>query len=126
MARKNGNLPKRGRGRPRNDEQLQLLDVGPANLKKIAPLARQYNQIMHERCELLTQEVELKKKILELVHKEKLSRLPDGAIRFECEGTMIEVVPTDEVIRIKEKKAAKRSTPKKGMAKTVAATQGEA
>lgn len=116
----------RKRGRPRKGEQLPLIDVGPKNLKKIGPLVRKYSAIMHERVKLLESECKLKQQILNLVNKEHLSRLPDGSIRFTCDGTMIEIIPRDEVIRIKEHKTAKGNTKTSAsMAATVAATEKE-
>lgn len=83
-------------------EQLELIDVGPENLEKIGPHARKYKSAQKKRLTALDEEVKEKNIIKQLVHESGLKRLPDGSIRFRCEGMRIEVIPTDEKIKIKE------------------------
>jgi|GEM_PF-2311584 len=136
MGKASGTSGKRGRGRLKGSgkrqtsesiegEQLSLIDVGPENLKEIMPWARRYNAAMHERLAALQKECEAKEKILALVKEAKLSRLPDGSIRFKCQGMTISVTPRDEVIQIKEDKPEKEDGKGNGMAATVAATEKE-
>ena len=83
-------------------EQLDLIDVGPENLEKIAPHARRYKAALKKRLADLDLEVKEKNIIQQLVHESGLKRLPDGSIKFRCEGMRIELIPTDEKIKIKE------------------------
>ena len=87
---------------PKPGEQLQLIDVGPANLKKIKPLVSAYKDAQATRIAALQDEVKYKQRILEEAHKAKLNRLPDGKIRFTCDGFLVEITPRDEVIKIKD------------------------
>ena len=83
-------------------EQLDLIDVTPENAKKIIPIARAYRKVVAERVELTNKETELKKKILDLVKESKLPRLPDGIIKFKCDGLTIIITPSDDKIKVKE------------------------
>ena len=83
-------------------EQMDLIDVGPENLEKIAPHARKYRAAMKKRLAALDIEVKEKNIIRQLVYDSGLKRLPDGSIKFKCEGMRIEIIPTDEKIKIKE------------------------
>ena len=83
-------------------EQLELIDVGPANLKAIKPIARRYRNAMKRRVDALAEEVEAKQQILALIKDAKLSRLQDGTIRFKCDGMLITVTPRDELVKVKE------------------------
>ena len=95
-------------------EQLPLIDVGPKNLKKIAPHVVKYKAAMKARQASLKIEVEEKQEILALVLQAELKPLPNGHITFTCEGIDIDIEPRDFVIHTsthKEKK--KRGRPKK-------------
>lgn len=85
-------------------EQLELIDVTPENLKKIIPIARAYRKIVKDRVQFTNKETELKNKLLQLVKDAELKRLPDGKIRFKCDGLTVTVTPCDEKISIKENK----------------------
>jgi hypothetical protein len=87
--------------------QLELIDVGPKNLKVIAPHARKYREIVKERLELQKVEADEKEIIRDLISKSGLKHLPNGHITFECEGLIIDVEPRDEVIHVNEKKEKK-------------------
>jgi len=114
---------KKGSGRkPVVEEQLQLIDVGPENLKEIAPIAREYRTTLKEKRKLLAKEVELKAKLHELIKVANLNRLPDGNIRFTCEGLLIIVKYRDELIQVKEQKE-KTSEIEKSMQQTVEETE---
>ncbi len=85
-------------------EQLELIDVTPENLKAIKPIAKRYKAAMKRRMEALAEETKAKQEILALVKEAKLSRLADGSIKFLCDGTEIEIVPRDELVKVKDKK----------------------
>lgn len=88
-------------------EQLDLIDVTPENLKKIIPVARAYRKVVKERVEFTNRETALKTDLLNLIKEAKLKRLPNGNIKFKCDGLTITVTPTDEKISIKEEKDKK-------------------
>jgi hypothetical protein len=88
-------------------EQIPLIDVGPENLKKIAPVAREYKKVLRNRIKLLSAEVKLKQKLHGLIKQSKLKPV-DGKIKFFCEGLDIEVEYRDEVIHIREHKEPKK------------------
>ena len=86
-------------------EQMDLIDVGPKNLKEISSHAKRYQAAMKRRANALTEETHEKQAILDLVKKANLSRLQDGTIKFTCDGMLITITPRDELVRIKEKPA---------------------
>ena len=83
-------------------EQMDLIDVAPANVKKIKPVAKKYEAAKRARMAAGEEEAELKERLLELVHEAKLSRLEDGTIRFKVDGMLITVTPRDELIKVKD------------------------
>jgi hypothetical protein len=85
-------------------EQIPLIDVGPQELKKIIPLAKNYKAAVKTRVTALEEEVAYKKQLLELVEAEGLSRDAKGKIRFKADGLEITVTPRDNLIQVKEKK----------------------
>lgn len=87
---------------PAPGEQIELLDVGPENLKQIKPVARRYRSAVAARIAALEEETKLKAQILSMVHDAHLSRLDDGTIRFKCDGMTITITPRDELVRVKE------------------------
>lgn len=92
-------------------EQLQLIEVGPENLKVIAKETRKYRALVDERLIILKKEVKQKDKVKALVKEAELQRLKDGRIQFEVGDEIICLMPQDDLITIK-KKAPKK---KKGM-----------
>lgn len=90
---------------PAPGEQMELLEVGPENLKKIKPLARCYRAAVQARMAALEQETKYKRQILQMVHDAHLTRLDDGTIRFRCDGMTIIITPRDELVKIKEEEA---------------------
>lgn len=86
------------------DEQMDLIDVGPENLQKIVPHARRYRQAVRERMRWGRAETDEKEHIRRLVRDAELSRLPDGSIRFRCDGLLISLTPRDELIKVKDEK----------------------
>lgn len=85
-------------------EQLDLIDVTPENMKKMIPIARAYRKIVKDRVQFTNKETELKNKLLQAVKDANLKRLPDGRIRFRCDGLTVTVTPCDEKISVKEDK----------------------
>lgn len=94
--------PKRGRGRPPKASQPMLND-DPAfqRIKEIEDVANAYTTARDERQSLLEQEVELKKKLIEVMRKHDLEVYPfDGVI------VVLEHIDEDSV-KVKKKRAAK-------------------
>jgi hypothetical protein len=89
------------RGRPPKEKQLDLIEVGPENLKKIIPIAREYKELVSARVNILKQEVEAKQQLLALVEQADLSRTKDGKIRFMADGYRITITPRDELVQVK-------------------------
>ncbi len=87
-------------------EQLQLIDVGPKNLKEILAAVKVYKSHQEDRQGSLKEEIKAKAHVHKLVKAAKLTPLKDGVIRFECDGNIISIEPRDEVIRIKKAKKA--------------------
>lgn len=90
------------KGHPQAAEQLQLIDVGPANLKQIKFAARRYRAAMKRRLAALEEEVKAKRQILDLVKQAKLIPLADGIIKFKCDTLLITVTPRDQLVRVKD------------------------
>ena len=97
MAQKTNNTKVSSKG-----EQLDLIDVGPENLKEIAPHARKYRKAVRQRIDALAIEVVEKEKIRQMAHAANLSRLPDGSLKFRCESMIITIAPRDEKVTVKE------------------------
>lgn len=100
------------KAKKKKGEQLQLIDVGPKNLKEILASVIRYKGHQDVRLGALKKEIAEKAHVLELVKAAKLKPLSDGVIRFECGGEVISIEPRDEVIRIKKAKKTKDG-PKK-------------
>ena len=87
-------------GSSTSGEQLDLIDVGPENLKEILPVARAYKKIVAARVPLTRQEVELKTKIRSFVHGSGLKPQPDGTFKFRCDGITIKIKPQEEKVTV--------------------------
>ena len=98
-------------------EQMALIEVGPENLEHIVKEVRQYKYHQKQRLLHLKKEIEQKEKIKALVAEAHLQRLKDGNIKFEADNAIVNVVPQDDLITIKEKtgKKTKKKTSKKTM-----------
>ena len=99
--KKKKTAPKKGKG-----EQLDLIDVAPENAKPIIALARRYKKIVSARVDLTSQEVKLKKEIVDLVRAAKLQPLNGGVIKFKYNGVTVSITPRDELVKVKEDKDA--------------------
>lgn len=95
MARKNSN------------KQLDLIDVGPKNLKQIRPHLNAYKEAVEEYSRWGSVVNTEKQAIMDLVHKSGLERLSNGNIEFTCDGVLIKIIPTDEKIKIVKAKPPK-------------------
>ena len=104
MAKKTA---KKKQAKRKTGEQLELIDVGPENLKDILLKVTSYKKHQKGRLALLKLEIADKADVHELVKAAKLVPLKDGVIRFECDGKVITIEPRDEVIRIRDAKKAK-------------------
>ena len=105
---------KRAKTKVAKGEQMPLIDVGPKNLKKIVKVVRDYKFHQKQRQHHLKEEVRLKQEVKELVEKADLHRLKGGNIKFEAEGTIVNIVPQDDLITIKEKTPKRSKAAEKG------------
>lgn len=81
-------------------EQLELIDVGPKDAKKLLAVALEYKEAQTERLTYLAEEKRLKVEFLDLVAKAKLQPLKNGVIRFSLKGNVITVTPRDELVQV--------------------------
>lgn len=88
--------------KPKEGEQLELINVSPLNMKKIIPLGRALMSIIKERVALTSQETNAREALRAAIGEAKIKRLPDGSIKFRCDGMLITIIPTDEKIKVKE------------------------
>jgi isocitrate/isopropylmalate dehydrogenase len=84
------------------EEQLDLIDVAPANSKAMVQTAKRYKKAQSERIASLEVETSEKQKLLTLIKEANLQRTDDGRIRFRIERLIITVTPRDELIKIKD------------------------
>ena len=89
------------------DTQLQLIDVGPKNVKEIRPHLEAYRNAVEEYSTLGQIVNTEKQAIIDLVHKAGLERLPNGNIEFTIDGVLIKIVPSEEKIKIMKPKQPK-------------------
>ena len=82
-------------------DQQELIEVTPANHKKILSLARAYKKAQRARTEALAEEIKWKEKLLAEVKEAEIAPNPDGSFKFKCDGATISVTPRDELIRVK-------------------------
>lgn len=82
--------------------QMDLIDVGPENLKEIEPHVKKLDAARTQRIKLTRVEHDEEEKIKKLVHKSGLKRLDDGNIKFMCCGKEVWVIPTDEKVKLKK------------------------
>jgi hypothetical protein len=87
--------------------QLDLIDVGPKNIKEIRQHLTVYRTAVEEYSQLGQVVNQEKQAIIDLVHKAGLERLPNGNIEFTVDGILIKIVPTEEKIKIMKPKAPK-------------------
>ena len=96
----------KGKSNPKysKNEQMDLIDITPEQLKKIAPKIRRYKACVTERVALNAEEKKLKDLIKQFAHSSQMKRLPDGSIKFRCDDMIVSVTPQDEKVSVKENK----------------------
>jgi len=89
-----------------NQTELEIKGPGveKMNITEIDEAAAFYVTLRDQRVKVLAQEVEAKEKVVSLLHahEEKLGRAPDGAIRYEYDGKVVELIQTKEKLRVKD------------------------
>ena len=89
-------------------KQAELEIKGPGvektNIEEIDNAAESYVAFRDQRVRTLAQEIEAKDKVVSLLHahEKKLGRAPDGSIRYEYDGKVVELAPTKEKLRVKD------------------------
>lgn len=89
-----------------DEEQLDLIDVGPENAKAMKRTVRAYKASQAERISWLADEKKHKAKILDLVREEGLQPNEEGIIRFRLNDITITITPRDELVQVKMKSEA--------------------
>jgi len=94
MAKKQTELPIKGPG------------VAPVKIKALDDAAEKYVHARDRRMKLTEEEVEAKRDLIHLMHKneDKLGRDGDGALRYkyEEENLVVELKPGDETLKVKK------------------------
>ena len=86
--------------KPKSEQQMDLINVGPTHGQEVLHLARKYKQFESERVAAVEAKRDVRQEILDYVHKEKLHPV-DGVIKFRIEGVEFCVTPRDESLQIK-------------------------
>lgn len=85
-------------------EQLELIDVTPANMKEIVPLVKAYRKATLADSRAKEKRKEAKAALTAAVHEAGLEPLEDGKIRFKCEDMVVLITPQDDSVRVTEDK----------------------
>jgi len=89
-----------------NQAELEIKGPGveKTSIKEIDKAAEHYLLNRDKRLAFLGLEIEAKRKVVDLLHQheEKLGRAPNGAIRYEYDGKVVELAPSKEKLRIKD------------------------
>ena len=91
-----------GKKKSTKGDQLDLIDTAPENKKQIISVAKLYKKAQAIRIDALAQEKKHKHTLLDLIEKAKLVPLPDGTVKFRCDGLKFIVTPRDKLVQIKE------------------------
>lgn len=91
----------------KKDTQLELIDVGPKNIKAIRPHLKAYRDAVEDYSTLGNIVNTEKQAIIELVHKSGLERLANGNFEFTIDGVLIKITPTEDKIKISNPKPPK-------------------
>jgi hypothetical protein len=83
-------------------EQTVMFDLVPEDLKEIEPTVKNYQKIKSQRIALTAKEKELKEIIREFAHSRELKRNQDGNLMFKVHQLTIEIVPSDEKVKVTE------------------------
>lgn len=88
----------------KQNEQLDLIDFRPENIKEIIKCAKEYRETVTSRIQWLEEEKAQKAKLLQLVRDSGAKPVDDtGKILLVCDGLKITVTPRDELIQVKDK-----------------------
>ena len=82
-------------------EQLDLIDVTPEYAKPIKAAARKYKKCLAARQAALAEEIEQKKKIIELVRQANIKPDGEGVTRFRLDDMSIKITPRDELVSVR-------------------------
>lgn len=82
------------------DEQMELIDVNPENVKPLLKAARKYRKTISARLEIQQKEAEEKAALRELIEKSELEPLENGKIAFNCDGVTIEHTPQQAKLKV--------------------------
>ena len=82
-------------------EQLPLIDVTPANQKKLIPILKEYREAVSQRCQWGVDEVSCKRKIIEMVKEMGIVADSDGSYKFRVDGATVKVTPQDIKLDVK-------------------------
>lgn len=83
-------------------KQLDLIDVAPAQQKKIAAIAKNYKKAQQARIAALKIEVDEKQRLLELIKQANLQHLEGNKVQFRADGLLITVTSRDELVSVKD------------------------
>jgi hypothetical protein len=83
-------------------EQLDLIDIAPANQKELIKHAKLYKDAVAERQAWLDEEVKQKQKLLELTKSAGIKPDANGVIKFKVDGYTIIIKSRDELVQVKE------------------------
>lgn len=97
MAEKTTNEQAVGKG-----EQMDLIDVGPANLKIMRPVAAKCKNAEKRRAKAAADKVEAHAAMVELVKKAKLKPNKEGLIDFVVDGLRVKVKPDQWTVTVTE------------------------
>ena len=82
-------------------EQLELMDVTPEYAKPLKAAAKKYKKASAERQVALHEEVEAKKKVLEIIKAAGIKPDAEGVMKCHVDGMTIKVTPRDELVKVK-------------------------
>ncbi len=94
MTKKKAKAKKAAKPKRRIPRQDALPGMEDAPIKAIETAALDYAEIRDQRQELTTQEVDLKKKLLDLMHRE-------GKTEYKRNGISVTVVTEDETVKVR-------------------------
>lgn len=83
-------------------EQLDLIDVGPANMETLAPLVGRYRKAVAAHGKTTKELAESKETLLDEVHRSGLEPLEGGAVKFRCGGAIVTIKAQKDKITIKD------------------------
>ena len=94
-------MVKKAEDTPDAGEQLQLIETESEYLKPIKAAAKAYKKALAARQTALSQEIEQKKKIIELTKKANFTPDAQGVIKYRVADIVVKITPRDELVRVK-------------------------